>query len=157
MYLTKDTTVGFMWPVTTAGLWSVSQPWFPAVFFLLLRIRRLAAAALYWATRGCPLSRFSSAGWRTVSQAGCFHFGLLGAARPAAAVVAAMFAPAWAGTLGPRFHEDHCAVILWAEVRTVWRAVVRTWSGKLDLKIGRQENKSGVEEVECVGRAVACQ
>lgn len=157
MYLTKDTTVGSMWPVTTAGLWSVSQPWFPAVFFLLLRIRRQAAAALYWATRGHPLSRFSSTGWGTVSQAGHFHFGLFGATRTAAAVMAAMFAPAWAGTLGPRFHEDHRAVILWAEVRTVWRAVVRTCSGKLDLRRGRQENKCGVEEVECVGKAVECQ
>lgn len=103
------------------------------LFFFLPRSRLLAAAPLCWTSCGLTLSCRSGAGWRTISDIECFHFGLFRAAWPAAAaaaaVMAAVFAPAWTWTVGPRLHGDNSAVVFGAEVRAVWRAVVRTWSG----------------------------
>lgn len=128
-----------MWPVTTAGLGCVSHPWTLYVFFFHHRSRHLAAAALCWKSCGLTLS-CGGAGWRS-SDIEHFHFGLCRAARAAATVavatvaaMAAVLGLAWTGAAGPRLHEDNSAVILWAEVRAVWRTGVRTWSGKLDLK-----------------------
>lgn len=125
-----------MWPVThSTDLDLASRPWFFSLWFFsfCLRVRGLNAAALWWATRRLPLRCVC---WRSVigRPAGCFDLGLLGAAGAAAAVVGAAFAPAWAGTLGARLHQDNGAVVLGAEVGAVWRAVVRTHSGELDLE-----------------------
>lgn len=143
------------------GLWqqydSASQPWVPCVFLFLLRSRRLAAATLCWTSCGLTLNCCGGAGWRTISDVECFHFGMFRAVWTAAAVMAAAFAPAWTRTPGPHLHEDNSAVIFRTEVRTVWRTVVEPWSGKLDLKINEKEDKSGMEEVECGERAVKCQ
>lgn len=74
---------------------------------------------------GLTLSCCSVAGWRIISDIQHFHFGLLRAARAAAAVTsadaatAAVLALAWTGTAGPCFHEDNSAVIFGAEVRAV--------------------------------------
>lgn len=138
MYLIKDTTVAYVWPAKTSRLSCASQPWILTVFSLILipRGRRLGAAALCWTSCGLTLSR-CSAGWRAIGAIGDLHFGLFGAAgsAAAAAAMAAVFAPAGTRTVGPHLHEDNGAVVFGAEVRTVWGAVFRTWSGQLDLKI----------------------
>lgn len=116
-------------------------------FFLILRSRPRTAAALCWVACGVALRCCRGA---DVSIIWSLHFGLIRAARTAAAVTAAVLGPAWAGTAGPRLHEDDRAVVLWAEVRTVWRAVLDTSSGKLDLNRDEQIQISGVEEEEWV-------
>ena len=99
-------------------------------FFLFFRSRPRTAAALCWIT--CGLA-FPCCRGADISINWSLHFGLIGTARRAAALAAAMFGPAWAGSAGPRLHEDNRAVVLWTEVRTVWRAVLDPRSGKLDL------------------------
>lgn len=120
-------------------------------FFLLLSSRPWTTAALCWMT--CGVARHCCRG-ADVSLIWSLHFGLIGAAWAAAAVAAAaavtatVFGPAWAGTAGPRLHEDNRAVVLWAEIRTVWRAVLDTRSGKLDLNMDEQIQISGMEVEE---------
>lgn len=152
-----------MWPVTAAGLVCASQPWIPRVVPFLPRSRQPAAAALCWASCGLALSFCRGAGRRVISDVELFHFGLCGAAGAAVAVAVAaaamlaVLALARTGAAGPRLHEDNGAVIFWAEVGAVWRTVVKTWSGKLDLKIDENEDESGVEGGEYGAREAKCQ
>lgn len=138
MYLIKDTTVAYVWPVKTSGLSWASQPRIPTVFSLILipRDRHLGAAALCWTSRGLALS-CCGAGRRAIGAIEGLHFGLFRAAgsTAAAAVMAAVLAPARTRTVRPCLHEDNGAVVFRAEVRTVWGAVFRSRSGQLDLKM----------------------
>lgn len=76
-------------------------------FFLILRSRALTAAAPCRLTCGVA---FRCCRGADVSSVWGLHFGLIGAARPAAAV--AVFGPAWAGAAGSGLCEHHGAVIL---------------------------------------------
>lgn len=78
-------------------------------FFFTLRSRTLTAAAPCWFTYGVARRCCSGA---DVSGNWSLHFGLIGAARPAAAVTAAVFGPAWAGAAGPGLREHDGAVVL---------------------------------------------
>lgn len=84
--------------------------------FFLLGGRPLAAVALCWPTCGVAPGRRRGA---DVSGVRGLDFGFAGAARPAAAVAAAVFGPSRAGAAGPRLHEDDGAVVLRAEVGAV--------------------------------------
>lgn len=115
-------------------------------FFLILRSRPLTAAAPCRLTCAVAFRRCRGA---DVSSVWSLHFGLIGAARPApavaAAVTVAMFGPTWAGAAGSGLCEHDGAVILWAEIRTVWRAVLVNCSGKLDLNPEEQIQISWTE------------
>lgn len=129
-----------MWPVThSTDSDFASRPWIFGLWFFPFcqRVRGLSDAALWWADRRLPLWCVD---WGTIigRPAGCFDLGLLGAAGTTAAVAASVFAPAWAGTLGACLHQDDGAVVLRAEVGAVWRAVVRTHGGQLDLESVRE-------------------
>lgn len=78
-------------------------------FFFILRSRTLTAAAPCWFTHGVARRCCRGA---DVSSNWSLHFGLIGAARPATAVTAAVFGPAWAGAAGPGLREHDGAVVL---------------------------------------------